>query len=182
MPLNAPRAKPRRASIATEEDRAWVSFYQRVGKDPAIAAEVMAQLEADAQMKRDHLALYLCCRESLRLHQAREARNQRIGHFVRWLLGGFFIRLPKALRRALGRSGDIAVACLPEQGAEPASAKVRRLSADPKVRAARTAFKSQAGTETPATAAAAAAADTSLQVARAVDVSKRVFLAQAARK
>lgn len=141
MNLQAHRARPRRASVATEEDRAWVSFYQRVRTDPAIAAEVLTQLESDVEMRREHLALYLCCRESLRLHQAREERHRRIGRFVRGLLGGLFVRLPQALRQAMGRGGDIAVACLPEAPIEPAAAKVRRLAADPKVRAARDAFK-----------------------------------------
>lgn len=151
MSMYASRARSRRTAVATEEERAWVSFYQRVGGDPAIAVEVLVQLDADAEMKREHLALYLCCRESLRLHAAREARNQRIGRFVRWLLGGLFIRQPLALRRAFGRGGDVAVACLPDAAAEPAATQVQRLSADPKVRAARTRFKAQAEASTPPT-------------------------------
>ena len=83
MNVNASRARPRRNAIGIEEERAWVSFYRRAGKDPVIAAEVLAQLDADPEMKREHLALYLCCCESLRLQQAREARNQRFGGFVR---------------------------------------------------------------------------------------------------
>lgn len=158
MTINASRARPRRTALATEEERAWVSFYQRVGRDPAIAVEVLAQLDADAEMKREHLALYLCCRESLRLHEARDARNQRIGRSVRWILGGLFVRLPLALRRAFGRGGDVAVACLPDVAGEPATLQVQRLSADPKVRAARTVFKAQAEASTPAAAGPGAAA------------------------
>ena len=86
MSQSASRPKPRRSAIGTEEEKAWVSFYRRASKDPAIAAEVLAQLDADPEMKREHLALYLCCRESLRVQQARDARNQRIGQFVRWLM------------------------------------------------------------------------------------------------
>lgn len=169
MTANAFRIRPRRASVAAEEDRAWVSFYQRASKDPVIATEVLAQLEADAEMKREHLALYLCCRESLRLHQAREARNQRIGQFLRWLLAGVFVRMPKAVRRALGRGGDIAIACLPEAPSEPATAKVKRLAADPKVRAARAAFKAQGsnGPAAPSPVSAPAPGAEAPQVARA---------------
>jgi hypothetical protein len=154
MTVMASRAKPRRTAIGAEEDRAWVSFYQRARKDPAIAEEVLAQLDTDAEMKRQHLALYLCCRESLRLNQARQARNQRIGRFVRWMFGGVFIRLPATLRRGFGHGGDMALACLPEANVEPATAQVRRLASSPKVRAARTAFKPRAKTEplAPATA------------------------------
>jgi len=152
MTANASRVRLRRTAIGAEEERAWVSFYRRARKDPAIAEEVLAQLDADAEMKREHLALYLCCRESLRLHQNRQARNQRIGWLVRWVLGGFFIRVPAALRRAWGRGGEMALACLPEAGAEPATAQLRRLASNPKVRAARAAFKEQAETKPPAPA------------------------------
>lgn len=168
MTVNASRARPRRTTVGTEEERAWVSFYQRVGKDPAIAIEVLAQLDADAEMKREHLALYLCCRESLRLHHAREVRNQRIGRFVRWLFGGLFIRLPSALRRAVGRGSDLAAECLPEVPAEPATAQVQRLSADPKVRSKRARFAAQAEPTMPSTAGAApSAAEAPPQAARA---------------
>ena len=167
MTLNASRTRPKRNAIGLEEERAWVSFYRRAGKDPAIAAEVAAQLEADIEMKREHLALYLCCRESLRLHQAREERNRRIGRFVRGLLGGLFVRLPKALRQAMGRGGDIAVACLPETPAEPATAKVRRLAADPKVLAAREAFKATPASGTPATDTLPVTASSAPSAARA---------------
>ena len=150
MNLTAARARPKRSAIGTEEERAWVSFYRRAGKDPVIAAEVLAQLDTDPEMKREHLALYLCCRESLRLHQAREARNQRFGRFVRWLLGGLFVRFPANARRVLGRGSDLASACLPEEPSEPATAQIQRLAKSPKVRAARAAFKAPAIAETPA--------------------------------
>ena len=44
MSLEKSRPRPRRSGIESEEERAWVGFYQRVGRDPAIATEVMAQL------------------------------------------------------------------------------------------------------------------------------------------
>ena len=165
MTVNAPRAKPRRSAIGIEEERAWVSFYRRAGKDPAIAAEVLAQFDADVEMKREHLALYLCCRESIRLHQAREARHQRIGRFVQWLFGGLFVRAPKATGRALGQARDLAMACLPDGNVEPAAAQVRKLSKDPKVRASRAAYK------TPSATAATAAAPVELGV---TDTAARV--------
>lgn len=168
MNVTAARARPRRGAIGIEEERAWVSFYRRAGKDPTIAAEVLAQLDTDPEMKREHLALYLCCRESLRLHQAREVRNQRFGRFVRWLLGGLFVRFPANARRALGRGGDLAAACLPEEPNEPATAQVQRLAKSPKVRAARAAFKASAIAETPAAPQATAeAVDTTPRAAQA---------------
>lgn len=138
------RTKPRRTSVATEEERAWISFYQRVGQDAALAAEVLAQLDADVEMKRQHLALYLSCRESLRSSAAREARNARIGGFVRMVLHRVFIAMPRALGTKLKRGGDIAVACLPEAGAEPAIAQVRRLASDREFEVTFGAFESTA--------------------------------------
>ena len=67
-----PRAK--RFGVEFEEERAWVSFYRRVRHDATLATEVLAQLEADAEMKRTHLALVLCCKEALRAHKARCVR------------------------------------------------------------------------------------------------------------
>ena len=40
MSQSASRPKPRPSAIGTEEEKAWVSFYRRASKDPAIAAEV----------------------------------------------------------------------------------------------------------------------------------------------
>ena len=42
MSPEKPRPRARRCGIEFEEERAWVGFYKRVGRDPAIAAEVMA--------------------------------------------------------------------------------------------------------------------------------------------
>lgn len=122
------RTKPRRTSVATEEERAWLSFYRRAGEDAALAAEILAELDADVALKHAHLALYLSCRESLRTHALREARNARIGSLVRRTLHTVCIAVPRSMVRKLKHGGDIAVACLPEVDAEPAIAQVRRLA------------------------------------------------------
>jgi hypothetical protein len=163
MTVNSSRTQPRHNAISDEEERAWVSFYRRAGRDSAIAAEVLAQLDIDPEMKREHLGLYLRCRESLRLHQARAARDQRVGQFVRWLLGGLFVRFPAATRRALGRGGDIAIACLPETGVEPAATQIQRLAKSPKVRVARAAFKATPAAASSASQAVSGARDASPQ-------------------
>jgi len=129
MSLEKPRPRARR-SIEAEEARAWVGFYRRAAADPEIAAEVLAQLESDPEMKRTHLALYLRCRESLRRDQARQARNQRIGQFVRWLGHAVLIQPLAGLRRSLRHGADMAVACLPPAVEEPAQAQLRRLAQD----------------------------------------------------
>lgn len=121
------RPRPRRSGIEAEEERAWVEFYQRVRSDAVLATEVLAQLDKDAEMKRSHLALYLSCKESLRREKAREARNKRIGYFVRQLA-----YLPVAfwhgLRALGGSSRDIAIEMLPEPSS-PARTAPRALSA-----------------------------------------------------
>lgn len=156
MSFEKSRSRPRRSSIEHEEERAWGGFYQRVGRDPAIATEVLAQLESDPEMKRTHLALYLCCKKSLRQHKARQGRNKRIGQFVRWLCHGLFIRPLRGLRETLGHGSDIAVECLPEVGREPAVAQVRRLAREAEFATARTAFGQQAAKPAPDSAAAPA--------------------------
>src|SRR6266705_2911926 len=79
--------RPHRTSVALEEERVWVGFYCRAG-NPAIAAEVIQHLDADADQKRTHPALYLRCKESLRKKKARQARAKRIRNFMRRILRG----------------------------------------------------------------------------------------------
>lgn len=149
------RARPRakRFGVEFEEERAWVTFYRRVGHDVTIATEVLTQLEADPEMKRTHLALYLCCKESLRSHKARQARNKRIGQFVRWLCSGLFT----APARLLRRGGDMALECLPETAKEPAALQVRRLTREAEFARAQASFDPQASVPAVAPAAATAA-------------------------
>jgi hypothetical protein len=98
-------------------------------------------------MKRRHLALYLCCKQSLRTHKARQQRDKRIGQFVRWLCHGMFI-VPL---RALQRGGQLAAECLPETTREPAVPKVRRLAREPEFATAQSAFEQQAPGSAPGT-------------------------------
>lgn len=45
MSPEKPSTRTKRASVASEEERAWVTFYRRIGHDLAIATEVLAELE-----------------------------------------------------------------------------------------------------------------------------------------
>jgi hypothetical protein len=151
MSLEKPHPRTKRSSIEHEEERAWVSFYKRVGNDLALATEVLAQLDSDPDMKRSHLALYLGCKESLRTHKARQARNKQIGQFVRWFCSGLFTQLfvqwPSAWRRSLRQGGDIVAECLPQTGKdigkEPAMAKARQLTQEPTFATAQVDFRQQ---------------------------------------
>jgi hypothetical protein len=149
MSFDQPKARNKRSGIDHEEERAWVGFYRRVRGDAALAAEVMAQLDADPEMKRRHLALYLCCKQSLRAHKARQQRDKRIGQFVRWVCNGMFV-VPI---RALQRGGQLAVECLPEAAREPAAPKVRKLARDPEFATAQSVFQQQAAASAAGTVA-----------------------------
>lgn len=163
MSLEKPHPRSTRPSIEHEEERAWVNFYKRVGNDPALATEVLAQLDCDPDMKRPHLALYLCCKESLRAHKARQARNKRIANFVRWFCRGLFTQLfvqwPSAWHRSLRKGSDIAIECLPEIGKEPAMAKAGQLAQEPTFATAQADFLRQRAGVSAEPAAAAVAGD-----------------------
>src|SRR6266540_5524001 len=89
--------RPYRTSVALEEEKIWVGFYRCVG-NPAIAAEVIQHLDADADQKRTHPALYLRCKESVRRKKARQARTKRIRSFMRRILGGLLRYSESSLR------------------------------------------------------------------------------------
>lgn len=121
------RQHPRRFGVDFQEEKAWISFYRRAG-NPDIAAEVMQQLESDPDLKRTHLALYLCCKESLRKDKARQARNKRIAQGIRGLLHAVFVAPVSALVRLVHHGADIAVECLPEVAKEPAARRLHKLA------------------------------------------------------
>lgn len=106
--------RARRLGVELEEERAWIAFYARVPHDPMVAAEVLAQLETDPELKRDRLALYLCCKESVQSHKARQERNKRIGQALRLTLRFLVLRPARAIRRYMRHSGSLAIECLPE--------------------------------------------------------------------
>jgi len=140
---NRPRSKRR---VDHAEEQAWVSFYRRVGNS-AIASEVMQQLDADPEMKRQHLALYLRCKESLRMQKARLARNKRIGQFVRMLASALFVAPAHAVHRLFARSSEVALECLPEVPKEPAARQVRSLTREAEFKQEQSQFGSEAAAE-----------------------------------
>src|SRR5438270_13056186 len=111
--------RPYRTSVALEEERLWVGFYRRVD-NPAIAAEVIKQLDGDADQKRTHPALYLRCKESLCKKKARQARMKRIRSFMRRILGGLLRHPESSLRSQPRHSARIVVERLSESMREPA--------------------------------------------------------------
>ena len=102
--------------LAVEEERAWALLYASVGR-ACTAEEVVRQLDADAQARQSHLALYLRARTTLREHKAVEARNQRIGAFVQSVLRSVVTLLVvgpfRLLRSVLSSGTDVVAGTLP---------------------------------------------------------------------
>jgi len=82
-----------------EEEKVWVGFYRRVA-DPAVAADLIEQMEADKEVKARHLGLYLACRQSLRHEKACRARARAAAYAVKGILHIVFVR-PGMLIHAL---------------------------------------------------------------------------------
>lgn len=138
-----PTKRFKKSGVELEEEKAWVDFYRRVGDDATLAREVLNQLESDPVMKRIHLALLLCCKDSLRKHKARQARNARIGQFVRWICRKTFIDSFTSSRKRLKDAGELAVECLPETQKEPAIQQVRSLRTEPGLDSVEITFQKQ---------------------------------------
>ena len=103
----------RPASVDRAEERAWIGFYERVDRDPALAIEIMALLDTDADSKRRHLALYLSCRQSVRVLKARQARDRRIGELTQSLFRALVLQPLAITRRLVARAADLLAACAP---------------------------------------------------------------------
>lgn len=115
------------------EDRAWAELYASVGR-VCTAEEVVKQLDADTECRRSHLALYLRARATLRERRVADARNQRIGVFVRstvMIVAAGPLHILRLLRALLSNAGEIAVQMLPTARRNPAKARVSTLTRDP---------------------------------------------------
>jgi hypothetical protein len=115
--LRTRSVRPYRSSVAVEEERVWIAFYRRVA-DPAIAAEVIQHLDADADLKRTHSALYLSCKESLRRKKARHIRTKRIRSLMRKILRELRLRRESNIRPHLRHSDRVVLERLPESTSE----------------------------------------------------------------
>lgn len=149
MPLESVPPRPPRSALRKEEERVWVGFYRRVARDPAMAADVMAQLEADTLMKRQHLGLYLRCKAAQRRHKERQARHKRVGFWLRSSLRSVLLEPVLALGQVLASGRDLLLASLPPPKAEPANPQARRLVRQPGYAAARAGFEQEGGLAAP---------------------------------
>jgi hypothetical protein len=103
-------SRKRRKSVEDEEARAWVRFYRRAS-DAEVAVEVLALLESDIEVRRDHPALVLLCRESLRRQKAEQQRRRRIAQAIRTLTRHLILIPASAFRRASMAAIDVLVEC-----------------------------------------------------------------------
>ncbi len=114
--------------MAVEEDRAWALLYASVSR-ASTAEEVVKQLDADAQARQSHLALYLRARTTLREQKAAEMRNQRIGAAVQCVLRSavtlLIIGPVRLLRSVLSSGSGVAVGMLASASTQSAKDRVR---------------------------------------------------------
>lgn len=117
------------------EDRAWDALYRSVN-DPSTAAEVVELFDADPDVRKAHLALYLRCRQTVRAIELRRMRIERVAAFLQMAFF-FVITTPVVGMIRLFRGGtDVAIELMPKpQGqvsgpsrkSEPAAKRVRNL-------------------------------------------------------
>jgi len=108
-----------------EEERVWTGFYRKVG-DPEVASDLIEQMEADSEVKAQHLGLYLRCKQSLRREKARRARAKAIAHAVEALLRFLVIAPAGYLVGLWNFIGAICLNWLPESS-EPAAKQMRKI-------------------------------------------------------
>ena len=143
---------PRSNRRTAEEDRAWAQLYASVGQ-AATAEEVVRQLDADAEARRSHLALYLRAKTTLRERRVADARNQRIGAsvrtFVRSVVAILVVGPVRLLRSLLSTGSDVAVETIAPARRDPAKARVSTLTRDPEFAKAAERFTATADGATP---------------------------------
>jgi hypothetical protein len=130
-----------------DEDRAWAQLYASVGQ-AATAEEVVKQLDADAEARRSHLALYLRAKTTLRERRVADVRNQRIGAFARSVVAIVVVGPFRLLRSLLSTGSDVAVE-IPPARRDPAKARVSTLTRDPEFAKAAERFTATADGATP---------------------------------
>ena len=138
-----------------DEDRAWAQLYASVGQ-AATAEEVVKQLDADAEARRSHLALYLRAKTTLRERRVADVRNQRIASFVMTfarsvvaIVANLVMGPFRLLRSLLSTGSDVAVEMLPPARRDPAKARVSTLTRDPEFAKAAERFTATADGATP---------------------------------
>ena len=108
-----------------EEEKVWSGFYRKV-HDPAVAADLMEQLDADSEVKARHLGLYLRCRQTLRRAKVRRARARAVVEVTRSVASILVVAPVRFLRNLLMFAGAVSMAWLPTAN-EPAIRQMRKI-------------------------------------------------------
>lgn len=108
-----------------EEERVWAGFYRKV-HDPAVAADLMEQLDADGEVKARHLGLYLRCRQTLRREKVRRARVRAVAELMRRVASILVVAPVRLLQNLLMFVGAVGMASLPTPN-EPAIRQMRKI-------------------------------------------------------
>ena len=150
------------APYRSAEDRAWDALYRSVN-DPSTAAEVVELFDADPDVRKAHLALYLRCRQTVRAMELRRMRIERVAAFLQMAFF-FVIARPFVGMIRLFRGGtDVAIEMMPKgqrlvsgsnKKSEPAGRRARKLKDNPEV--AQVVQELQSAAPVPATSAGAA--------------------------
>ena len=129
------------APYRSAEDRAWDALY-RSENDPSTAAEVVELFDADPDVRKAHLALYLRCRQTVRAMEVQRIRIERVAAFLQRAFS-FVITTPCVGMIRLFRDGsDVAVELMPQaqprvsgpsKKSEPAARRMRKLKDNPEV-------------------------------------------------
>lgn len=142
------------APCRSAEDRAWDDLYRSV-KDPTTATEVVELFDADLDVRKSHLALYLRCRQTVRAVELRRIRIERVAAFLHVVIKTPFV----AMLRLFRGGTDVAIEMMPKvegrapgsaRKSEPAARRVKKLS----VKAAPAVQELSARTPAPAIASA----------------------------
>ena len=148
----APRPfSPKPSRRSSEEDRAWARLYKDVAH-ACTAEEVVKHLDQDPEAKRSHLALYLSAKKTLRTQKVIDARNRRVGTFVRsilYILARLVLGPVRLLRSIASNSIDIAVGLLPAARRDPAKVRASALRRSPEFARAAERFTAVSGTPSP---------------------------------
>ena len=134
---------------SAEEDRAWSQLYAAIYQASA-AKEVVEQLDADSQSKRNHLALYIRAKTTLREQKAAADRNKRIAAFVRQVVTFLVVTPVRVLRQILSFVVGVGAEIFPPVRREPARARTAALKNDPDFARAKDRFSSSADGAVPA--------------------------------
>jgi len=134
---------------SADEDRAWSQLYAAIYQASA-AEEVVKQLDADLQSKRNHLALYIRAKTTLREQKAAADRNKRIAALVRRVVSVLVMTPIVVLRSIWSFAVGVGSEFIPPVRREPARARTVALKNDPDFARAKDRFSSSADGPAPA--------------------------------